>query len=231
MKRLFFTFLNDVKLQWRNGFYAVSGIVIVLFALLSTQTKNLNLQGLLGAFLIGNLMVTGFYFVAGLLLLEKGEGTPLAQVVSPLKNWEYLLGKLFSLFILAFLESAVITLLYAGLNFRLLLLFPGLLLAFALFVFVGLIVITHYESVNAFLMPSVLVVVLLFIPLLGSLFNFGHWLFYLHPMQPIILLVSGAFKPLSEGTLLYSLLAGTAWAALFAWWSLRRLGPYMLKGV
>ena len=231
MNRLFFTFLNDVRLQWRNGFYTVTGIVIVLFALLSTQVKSIDLQGLLGIFLVGNLMVTGFYFIAGLLLLEKREGTLLAQVVSPLKSAEYLAGKFFSLFVLGFLESAVLTLLFAGLNFRLFLLVPGLLLAFSVFVFTGLIMVSYYESINAFLMPSVLIVALLMLPLISSLFHFEHWLFYLHPLQPVMILVNAAFKPFSGGLLLFAGLAGSAWTILGAWWALRRLDTYKFKGI
>ncbi|PKO14749.1 MAG: ABC transporter permease [Chloroflexi bacterium HGW-Chloroflexi-10] len=230
MKRLWVTLTNDVRLQWRNGFYIVSGIVIVFFLLISTQTGRWDLRWLIGAFVVGNLVVTSFYFVAGLLLLEKNEGTLLAQVVSPLRGTEYLGGKFGSLFLIACIESLMIVVVFVGVKFNPILFLAGLLLAFGLFLFSGLVMVTHYSSINAFLLPSVLVIGFLTLPLDAYLGHWQHWLFYLHPLQPLLILINAAFQPEAPGMLVYGILAGMAWVFAAGWWANRRLQSYMQVG-
>ncbi|MAT43606.1 MAG: ABC transporter [Anaerolineaceae bacterium] len=193
MKRLWYTVLTDIQLQWRNGFYAVMGITLFFWVLLRTQAGNWDLNWLMGVFVIGNILITSFYFIAGLVLLERDEGTLTAQAVTPLRPWEYLFSKGISLFILAFVENLVIVVLYAGFDFNWLVLILGLLLSFLLYLFCGLIMITRYASINGFLMPSVLAIGIITIPVIAYVVHWNHWLLYLHPMQAILMVLNGAF--------------------------------------
>ena len=68
--------------------------------------------------ILENLVVNSFYFMAGLVLLEKREGTLEAQIVTPLKTGEYLLSKAISLGLLSVLESFLIILVISGTGFN-----------------------------------------------------------------------------------------------------------------
>jgi len=195
MKRLWFTILNDFRLQWRNGFYTVMGITLGFWILLRTQTSGLDLSWVMGVFVAGNLLITGFYFIAALVLLEKEEGTLTAQVVTPLRPWEYLFSKTVSLFVLGLFENLVIVLLYNGPQFHWGLFVAGTFLVFLLYLCCGLIMVTRYDSINGFLFPSVLAVVIIILPLIGIVMQSPSRMFYLHPMQAGMVILNGAFVP------------------------------------
>ncbi|MDX1414924.1 MAG: hypothetical protein R3293_12085, partial [Candidatus Promineifilaceae bacterium] len=100
MTRLASSMKWDARLQWRNGFYYAALIVIIVWTLLLSQIPNTlasigssSLAWLLPAAVLGNLLIGTFYFMGGLLLLEKGEGTLEAQIVTPLRSSEYLISK------------------------------------------------------------------------------------------------------------------------------------------
>ena len=77
----------DVVLQARNGFYWASGFVVLVIGgllLAVPETVRSNQAALVPAILAINLQITTFFFVAGLMLLERDEGTLTALAVSPL---------------------------------------------------------------------------------------------------------------------------------------------------
>jgi len=216
---------TDVRLQFRNGFYYVTIFVVGAWLLILTQLPavDLDVAWLLPAMLQGNLVVTTFYFVAGLVLLEKGEGTLEAQVVTPLRAGEYLAAKVATLAGLALVENvAILALLWFGPvlqeGHRLspLPLVAGLLIAAALHTLAGFVAVARYGSVNEFLFPSVAYMFVLMLPLMPY-FGLGHsdW-FYWHPMQAPLLLLRAGFEPVAGWQLAYGLLYGGLWVGVLS---------------
>ena len=77
----------DVLIQARNGFYWASAFVAVAMgALVAAAPPGIREQpGVwVPAIVIMNLQITTFFFVAGLLLLDRDEGTLTALAASPL---------------------------------------------------------------------------------------------------------------------------------------------------
>ena len=87
----------------------------------------------LPAVVFGNLVAVNFYFMAGLVLLEKWEGTLEAQVVTPLADWEYLVSKTVTLAALSLVEQFVIVGSAYGLGFGVGALIGGVALAAILY--------------------------------------------------------------------------------------------------
>ena len=85
--RLLRTIVIDVRLQFRNGFYYASAFVAVVLVLFLSQLRAVDLGPWWPAIILENLVINAFYFMAGLVLLEKGEGTLEALVVTPLRDW------------------------------------------------------------------------------------------------------------------------------------------------
>jgi fluoroquinolone transport system permease protein len=85
--RAFATALRwDVILQARNGFYWASAfLVLVVGGLLLAlpAAARANEAAWVPAVVAVNLQITTFFFVAGLILLERDEGTLAALAVSP----------------------------------------------------------------------------------------------------------------------------------------------------
>lgn len=228
MKRLLPTLLADLRLQWRNGFYGVSAFVLIFWALLAGQAWRIDdpslLPGLLPGLIAGNMLINTFYYMAGLVLLEKGEGTLHAQAVTPLRRSEYLAAKLISLAGLSLLENLLVAVLLAGFGLRALPLAAGVLLGSGIYIAAGFITVARFETINEFLLPSIAVSTLLMLPLLDA---FGLWsspLMVLHPLYSALLLMKAGFADIAAWQMAYALLAGLTWLALAIWLSRKTFG-------
>lgn len=232
MKRLWSTLRTDVRLQWRHGFYYAVLVVTIISVLLGRQLPDASLVSLLPLVVVNNLIINGFYFVAGLVLLEKGEGTMEAQVVTPLRAGEYLASKVLTLSLLSLLETAVLVLLTFGLPRHPLALSAGILLGTAFYALAGFIVVARYDSLNEYLLPSVIYAALLALPLLpyaGVGNDLASWLAHVHPLQTVLVLLEAALRPAAGWRLAYSLLYGSLWVGVFFWLSLQSFQRFVVR--
>lgn len=196
-KRIASAFRWEVALQFRNGFYYAVGFIMAFWVLVYSQFSQLDLRAVLPGVLQGNLMVTTFYFMAGLVMLEKGEGSLEARVVTPLRSGEYLLVKVLALSLLVLAENLLLTGMFSAFRFALLPMMLGLLLSGAIYCLVGFLVVIRYDSINEFLMPSMPVTLLLMLPLFDFFGLVRSPLFYLHPLQAALTVMEGGFRSLT----------------------------------
>ncbi|MBA2572144.1 MAG: ABC transporter permease [Gemmatimonadetes bacterium] len=230
MKRLLATVRCDAQLQLRNGFYYATAFVVLIWSLVLLRLPDLDFGWLLPALLAGNLLLNTFYFMGGLVLLEKDEGTLEARTVTPLRTGEYLAAKAITLTLLALVENVIIVALFRGLRFELLPLVAGIVLASGIYVLTGFVAVVRYGSINEFLMPSVVYTSLLTLPLLTYLGQWEHWLLYLHPLQAPLLLLRAAFVPVEGWQVVYSVTYGGACVALAYLWSRQAFAHFVVAG-
>jgi fluoroquinolone transport system permease protein len=230
MTRLTSTMRWDVQLQIRNGFYFAAAFVALIIIILLSQfnVPTSTLAMLFPLFIFQNILINNFYFIAGLVLLEKGEGTLEGLVVTPLRKSEYLASKLFTLALLSLLETAVVVLFIYGLNFNILLLVSGTLLLSIIYALIGFSFVIRYDSINTFLLPSIALTMLLSFPLLHYLGIWDSPLLYLHPLQAPLLLLKGAFQPLAAWELLYGLGYSAVFMAIAYAWSHRAFYKFVI---
>jgi fluoroquinolone transport system permease protein len=221
--RLVATLARDVVVQFRNGFYLVSGFFILIWvSLFSLIPDGVELDAALvvPSFLTLNLVITTFFFVGALVLLEKDEGTLAGLAVTPLRDAEYLWAKLISLVLLAAGESLLIVLPIFGAGFA-----PAPLLAGTL-----LVAIVRYDSINEYLLPSTLFVMALMLPLVDLLGIWSTPLVYLHPLQPALVLMRAAFgEAPGPGSLIYGWLGAPLWFAVSFRWAQRRFARFVVS--
>lgn len=214
MKRLLATIRCDIRLQFRNGFYYASAFVVVLWTIILSQVPGLDLGWLLPGMLLGNLIINTFYFIGGLVLLEKGEGTLAAQVVTPLRTGEYLASKVITLTLLSLIENGLLVVMVYGLRFNLLALLAGLALASAIYALVGFVAVARYDSINEYLFPSMFYTLAVALPLLGYFRLLETPLFYLHPLQAALLVLQAGFQPVETWQIVYGVLYSGLWIFL-----------------
>ena len=217
MKRLISVFRWDVTLQYRYKFVAVSvGMVLfwgVLFSLIPGIGRA-DAGVVVPAFFVINLYVTTFYFISGLVLFEKSEGIPTMLATTPLRDVEYLLSKVVSLTLLALVESLLIVLAVLGAGGEWVPLLSGAFLLGALFALAGFIVVVRYDSINSFLIPSVLYVTALLLPLLPHFGLADRTIFYLHPAEPALALMRAAYMPKGVWEMVYAVAAALGWVGI-----------------
>ncbi|HEX6904673.1 MAG TPA: ABC transporter permease [Thermoanaerobaculia bacterium] len=233
MTRLLATLRRDVTSQVRYGLYAVSVFIVLVWGVLLgllPGAAEIDVAVIVPAFLAGNLLATTFYFMAGLVLLEKDEGTLSALVATPLRDSEYLLSKLITLTALAVVESLLVVALLFGKGFRWDLLIAGTALLGALYVLAGFLAVVRYDSINEWLFPSAVVVTALLIPLLPH-FGLTRHGFYLHPATPAFLLLRAACDPASvKGwEIVYGLLGSLFWLGMGFVWARRSFDRFIVR--
>ena len=223
MRRLVATMVCDLRLQLRNGFYWAVAFLVVAFAVVRSQLPAFDWGPLLPPLVLGNLVVATFMFIAGLLLLERDEGTLAALAMTPLSRREYLASKVATLTALSLLENVAIALIACGTGFRLAPLAAGIVTAAALYCLAGFLAVAPYDSINEFLFPSMLWVLAFSLPILHYAGLVTSPLVYLHPFQAPLVLLGGAIGPLTAWEWIYGVGYSALWIALLLEWSRRTL--------
>lgn len=230
MKRFLNTLRWDIQLQFRNGFYYVSAFVAILTVVLLKQIPgDVNWSLWWPPVILENLVVNSFYFFAGLVLLEKREGTLEAQIVTPLRTHEYLFSKVLSLGLLSLLETIIIILAVSGPWFNWIWMVVGILLLITMYALYGFIIVSRYDSINEFILPSALWVIWFSIPLLYYFDIWKHWLIYIHPLQAPLIMMQAAFDPLPAWKMIYGILYSLAWIGLAYFFSQRAFYKFVIR--
>jgi fluoroquinolone transport system permease protein len=234
VKRFASLMAADVRLQARYGLYGVSvAMVLVWGALLGALTRTVELSAtlLVPPLVTLNLLITTFYFYAALVLFEKSEGVLTALAVTPIRRWEYLLSKALTLAALATAETLLIVAFLFGLGSRWPMLVAGTLLLSLLYALAGFLTVIRFDSINAFLFPSVGAAILLILPLLAHFNLIPTLLMLVHPAQPAIAMIAAASSG-DESRYLPALGIGAiGWVAVLTFCSMRGFERFIVRGV
>ena len=192
--RLASTIQYDVKVQFRSGFYYAYLIVCLIYIAALRQISG-NLKTTVTTIIIFlDPSILGFYFIGGLILLEKKQKILHGLFVTPLTLSEYIFSKALSLTVLALLSSIAIVFFIIGFHINILLFCTTVILTSILFVFIGLAVVSRVNRVNEYLILSPLPLIFFVLPLLEYLGVWNSWLFYLIPSHPVIKLLAASIE-------------------------------------
>jgi fluoroquinolone transport system permease protein len=220
----------DVVLQARNGFYWASAFLVVMISALLLyvpEAARADSSMWVPAILTTNLQITTFFFVTGLLLLERDEGTLTALAVSPLSASEYLVIRTFTLTALAAAETMAIVWIGFGTSGSWWLLFTGTAALGVIYTGCGAAVAARYESVNALVLPASAFVAFLLLPLLAHFGLAPRVLFLLHPLEPPITLLRAAYGAIDPADTAFGVIGSFSWSALAFVWGRNRVRALM----
>lgn len=204
MNRLSSLIRWDILLQYRYGFYYATFFMVALWIVILRQIPENIKVLLLPMILLFDITIFGFYFIAGLVLFEKGERILEGLVVTPLKAKEYLISKMITLTILALMASITLVIFVYGLNFNKILFTLSIMLSSFFFVLLGFIAVARINSINIFLVRSVVYLFIFNLPLLDFYGIFEFPLFYLIPTQASLILLGTSFSKISYLEAIYS---------------------------
>jgi fluoroquinolone transport system permease protein len=220
----------DVIVQARNGFYWASAfLVIIISALLLyvPDSTRANSAVWVPAILAVNLQITTFFFVAGLMLLERDEGTLNALAVSPLSPSGYLAMRTVSLTGLAAAESIAIVWIGFGTGGSWSLILGGTAALGIIYTGSGAAVASRYESVNALLLPASAFVALLLLPLLPHFGLAPRLPFLVHPLEPPMTLIRAGYGVVDRIDVAFGVLGSFGWSAIAFVWGRNRVRALM----
>jgi fluoroquinolone transport system permease protein len=206
----------DARLQLRNGFYAAAAFVVALWLAIAWMSRGHFTPALLPVVILNNLVIGTFYFLGAMVLLERGEGTLEALVVTPLRFGEYLGSKCATLMVVAVAENLVIGVAFLGSGLRPLPLVAGTLAGAAIFCLAGFVAVARHGSINDYILPSMAWLLVLFLPLFPYFGVGPWWTLAWHPVQPALTLLSGVARPLLAWEAIYGVGATLLWCLLLA---------------
>lgn len=211
----------DMTLQARNGFYWASAFLVIVVALLLLSVpEEVSAQPAVWvpAVLAVNLQITTFFFVAGLILLDRDEGTLQALAVSPCSPGQYLAMRILTLTALGAVETLAIVWIGFGADGWRPLILVGTLALGVIYTGLGAAVAARYESVNTLLLPASAFVTLLLLPLLPHFDLVPRAPFLLHPIEPVLALLRAAYGVTGVGEVGYGVAGSVGWSAVaFVW--------------
>ena len=231
MKRLATAMQWDARLQVRYGLYIAGAFALVVWLILLLLIEEAWRPALVPSFLLLNVTVNTFYFVAALILFEKDENVLEGLVVSPLRGWEYMASKVVTLTALSFVENMAITLFAVGLDFN----FGWLILGFVFMAFqftlFGVVAVARYANINSFLLPSGVWMILLSLPPMALLDVVPKELFWVVPTMGPFVLLQEAVLPFiwSDGEVYLAIGLSVFWCVVAMLWALRAFNRHIVR--
>ena len=219
----------DVTLQGRQGFYYAALVVTVLWCVVLLQLPLNGRLFLLPLVIFVDLSIFGFYFMAGLLYLEKGEGILEALAGTPLPRLTYLFSKVASLTLLATLIVVAVVLVTYGVAINWLALLAGVVLNSVILILIGFILAVRYRAISEFFIPSAIYLLPTQLPLLDYLGLWDGWPLYLIPTQATMLLIQAVFVPIAPWQYIYAFGYLFVTAVVVTRWALRAFDRFVAQ--
>jgi fluoroquinolone transport system permease protein len=211
----------DVHLQGRSGFYWVSTIVVIVIGslLLALPVPARTPASIwVPALVLINLVITTFFFVSALVLIERDEGSVFALAVSPTHPAAYLGARATTLTTLAAVETVALVVVAFDAPASWALFLSGAVTAGVIYTSIGAAMVTRYTTINEFLLPATVVVIGLLVPLLAHLRLTADLPMLWHPLEPSLILLRASYDAESAGQVIVGALGSLAWAiAAFGW--------------
>jgi fluoroquinolone transport system permease protein len=221
MSRLLSSLRWETTIQWRQGIYYAAAFITLMWTAILYQVPEAGIGPLLVSVLFLDLSVFGFFFMAALYYLEKGDRVLEGLVVTPLRVGEYLITKIATLTLIAMVVGAIVTLLTYGARLN----WGWYVIAVAAMsvplTLLGFAIAARYTGINEFLLPAVIFLFVMQIPLIGYFGLWDHWLLYLIPSTPGLVLLQAAFETVPLWEIGYALIYLVALTVGSYWWASR----------
>lgn len=181
--------IGDTKFQFKYGFYFIYVILTALYISLIFALPFEWREKSATIMIFSDPAAMGLFFMGAIVLLEKSERVLNSIAVSPVKEREYILSKVISLGIISTVVGIIIAL-SAHTN-NLLAVILGTFLGSVFFTLLGLIVAANISSLNQFIVATVPIELICFLPPIWYLFGYDKIFMLIHPSCIIIRLISG----------------------------------------
>ncbi len=229
--RLAASIRSDMRLQLRHGFYTAYAFVctayIVLLQVIPADARELASRMLT----FSDPSALGFYFIGGLVLLERGQGVYDSLFVTPFRPFEYIASKTLSLSLLAVLSACVIHAATFGLTAKLWGIVTSTGLTAMFFTTLGLGVAVKSRSVNGFFLQSAFYSLPFLLPLIPYFGLLESPLWRLLPTWGSLTLLDAAFLPVASSDCLFSCLVLIFWIGIACLWTRREFDRHIMHRI
>lgn len=182
-------FLLDLRFQAKYGFYFLyAALTAIYIAVLFSLPQN-GREKAAAVLIFSDPASMGLFFMGAIVLLEKNQHTPCALAVSPVRAAEYIAAKVSSLSAISLAVAAVLAL-AAKVDHLHIVLF-GTLISSVIFTLFGIIAAAKTASLNQFILRTVPIEIVCFVPAVLHLFKVTPaWCGY-YPVNICMDMISG----------------------------------------
>lgn len=181
--------LLDIRFQAKYGFYFLYAVLTVIYIIILLALPESWREKAAAILIFSDPASMGLFFMGAIILLEKSQHTPCAFAVSPVHAVEYVIAKAASLSAISLVVAMLLAL--AAKVDHLYMILIGTVISSAIFTFLGIIVATKIVSLNQFILWTVPIEILCFVPAILHLFRITPaWLQY-NPINVCMDMVSG----------------------------------------
>lgn len=217
MNRLLATTTLEVRVLRRHGFVYAAAVVVVTWSVVLHLLPEQALDDAVPVAVWFDLAIVGFFFMAASVLLEKGQRTTAALVVSPLRFREYLGGKLIALGLLGVASSTLVVMTTHGTDADYALLLLGVALNALVFLLCSFLTVTPFSNISTWYMPAVVVLTCLDLAVVPHVGWSDHVLLRALPSYGPLQLIAAAFDPIDLSSVVYAVGMSVGWSLVLAW--------------
>ncbi|SDM95685.1 ABC transporter permease [Acetanaerobacterium elongatum] len=222
---------SDIQFQFRQGLYLLYILVTAVYIIVLQKLPGGEVRQYLAALTIyTDPAIVGFFFIGGIVMLEKQQGVLDCLAVTPLSPAEYLFSKAISFGMLSLFATVVIVFAAVGAEGNLLLLLISVGVSSVCFTFFGFLAAGSCRTVNQYFVravPMMLAAILPCFSIIGFPFS---WLFRALPSVAGLHLAIGAFRGIDPLNALADMLVLAAWTVLLFFAALRVYDKGVLGG-
>lgn len=163
LSRFIILLRHDLRLESAYGILAAYAFVIISYLVILLVFRDIIPNWLIAVIIYTDPTVLGFFFLGGLMMLEKSENTREALTITPVSALEYILSKFTSLTLVALCAVALLG--YIANAQNLLLLLVSVIPASLFFVCLGILVARKMKTVTGYLIGSIPVITPIVLPM------------------------------------------------------------------
>lgn len=188
-------FLLDMRFQVKYGFYFLYSILTVIYVIILFALPETWKEKAAAVLIFSDPASMGLFFMGAIVLLEKSQHTPCAFAVSPVRAAEYVFCKVSSLSVISLVVAFVLALSAKVDNLYIVLL--GTVISSVIFTLLGMIIAAKIVSLNQFILWTVPIEIVCFVPAILHLFKITPtWLRH-YPINACMDMVSGHFPSIT----------------------------------
>lgn len=181
---------GDIRFQWKYGFYLIYAVLCVIYiAVLNSLPLSIKPQ-LTAILIFSDPAAMGLFFMGAIILLEKSQRVLNAIAVSPMKYSEYICAKVLALALISLIVAAAIGLSVGAGDLPMILL--GTLFSSIVFSLLGIIAATKIESLNQFMVVSMVIEIICFVPPILAVVRPDWEILSLFPFDAAMRLIYGS---------------------------------------
>jgi len=166
MKRFLNALAADIKFQYRQGFYLVYLLLIIVYIVVIYQLGPKAISIVVPVIIFSDPSLVGFFFIGGLVLLERQQGITGYIGITPVTTGEYMWSKIISMVLLAVVTSLGIAII-SGAAFNLILMVIGVVLTTIFFTLLGFRAVATCRTMNDYFIKMIPYILIMVMPGVG----------------------------------------------------------------